>query len=248
MALCASSSTVVPTQLCETAATTTCGPRHHPGRTTTRVGPMVINRRSQNILENAETTTNVVWTGLKPPRNPKPILKRRLTTHARRTIPPKWDFFGWARAVVFQITNVPDSHSDNVPGGSVPGILPVYSGASPGREDRRGCSSSPRPRPQPASGRSTRGAEGQHVLPLRQGTCCLCAEAQAQRIVLGALENLHLPCRQDTSWWLGWGGWALSHRLSSTGSSRSWARGCPGRSASLKAVCGPRVRSHCRHK
>ena len=41
---------------------------------------------------------------------------------------PKYDFFfGWARAVVFHITNVPNSHSGEVPGGSIPGILPVYS-------------------------------------------------------------------------------------------------------------------------
>ena len=31
-------------------------------------------------------------------------------------------FFGWARVVVFQITNVTVLHSDEVPGGRVPGI------------------------------------------------------------------------------------------------------------------------------
>ena len=41
--------------------------------------------------------------------------------------PPKCVFFGWARLVVFQITNVPVLNSDEVPGGPVPGILPVYS-------------------------------------------------------------------------------------------------------------------------
>ena len=35
-------------------------------------------------------------------------------------------FFGWARAVAFHITNVPVSHSDEVPEASVTGILSVY--------------------------------------------------------------------------------------------------------------------------
>jgi hypothetical protein len=39
---------------------------------------------------------------------------------------PKCIVFVWARAVVFQIANVPVSHSDEVPGGTVPGVLPVY--------------------------------------------------------------------------------------------------------------------------
>ena len=40
--------------------------------------------------------------------------------------PPKCGFFGWARVVVFQITNVLGLHSGEVPGASVPGIVVYY--------------------------------------------------------------------------------------------------------------------------
>ena len=50
-----------------------------------------------------------------------------LADHAGRTVSPQTSFFGRAHAVVFQITNVPYSHSDKVPIASVPGIRPVCS-------------------------------------------------------------------------------------------------------------------------